>query len=522
MGQAQINVVRVPYQDTELVYEASNDAVIWRANTLYQKEPDTVAWISQFARDEVFFDIGANVGMYSVLAAKGRGVRVFAFEPESQNYALLNRNILYNQIQQLCIAFPLALGNEVKVDRLYLSEFGLGGSCHTFGDNIDFHLQQRSIEIAQGCVSFPLDQLVADGVVPSPDHIKIDVDGLEHVVLAGACEVLASQQLKSVLVELNTHLPEHQALIRHMAELGFEYDQRQVDVAVRQQGAFQGVGNYIFYKPDAHISFADIVVPEAAAAASSAAATAAAPSAAAPAPANKTNSADGNRVASHVLQRLSEIELVTDPYPYFYLTEVFPQDFYQQMMAMKPSNEELVSISQTGRTRGYDERFVMPFADGLARLVDANKVKFWSEFRSWFLNENFMVAMIKVFQQAIVQRGVKQLNVRGEGMFMRDHQGYQIGPHTDSPKRLLSVMFYLPEDQQHTGLGTTVYRPRQAGMQCSGARHHGFGDFVPEFTAPYAPNSAFGFLKTENSFHGVGQLTEAYLRDTLVYIVKHK
>src|SRR4029077_1974122 len=81
----------------------------WRVDTLFEKEPITIEWISNFKSDDVLVDVGANVGMYTVWAAKTRGVRVFAFEPEAQNFALLNRNIFFNDLGDSVNAYCLAI-----------------------------------------------------------------------------------------------------------------------------------------------------------------------------------------------------------------------------------------------------------------------------------------------------------------------------------------------------------------------------------------------------------------------------
>ncbi len=496
--QQQVKVVKVPFEDTELIYEAANSAVVWRAKTLYGKEPDTVAWIKQFNADDVFVDIGANVGMYTVLAARGRGARVYAFEPESQNFALLVRNVLYNQLQDRCTVFPMAVADRFKVDHLYLSQFGLGGSCHTFGENVDFHLKARNHTLSQGCVAMPLDDLVADGTVPEPNHVKIDVDGLEHLVLTGMTETLNHPALKSVLVELNTHLPEHRTLVEQMEHLGFVYAQNQVDIAIRQQGDFQGIGNYIFYRPECGINFDDLTVPEV-----------------------RLTNHDFSGVKKHVADKLANLDLKTDPYPHFYIEELFPADYYAQMMAMKPTSEELVCINETGRATGYDERFVMHLTDGIGQLLSEEKRRFWQNHQAWFCAEDLMIVLIKQLHAELVKRGVTHLNLKPEAMFMRDKQGYGIGPHTDSPRRMLSMMVYLPEDTGHAHLGTSVFRPLEPGRVCAGDAHHGFEGFEVVKTAPYVPNSAFGFMKTDNSFHGVAPMQDSYERDTLAYIVKH-
>lgn len=232
----------------EVAFATPNLATKFRVDTLRSKEPDTIAWIGSFARDAVLVDIGANVGMYSIWAGKTRGVRVFAFEPESQNYAILNKNIVLNGLSDQVVAYCLALSDEIAFSKLYLSGFQAGGSCHTFGEKLDHRLERRESRFAQGCVSSTLDQLVEDGVIPVPDHIKIDVDGIEHRVINGCRKVLADPRLKSVLIEINTNLELHRKIISDMTGLGFSYSQDQVRAALRSEGEFAGVGNHIFYR----------------------------------------------------------------------------------------------------------------------------------------------------------------------------------------------------------------------------------------------------------------------------------
>jgi len=71
-----------------------------RALSLRLKEPDTLQWIDGFGADEVFWDVGANVGVFGLYAAKRRGVRVLAFEPSASNYMVLCRNIRLNALEE--------------------------------------------------------------------------------------------------------------------------------------------------------------------------------------------------------------------------------------------------------------------------------------------------------------------------------------------------------------------------------------------------------------------------------------
>jgi FkbM family methyltransferase len=238
--------IEVEAGDTTVVYCIPTPDTKWRVDTLFTKEPDTIEWIGSFAPGEVFIDIGANVGMYTIWAAKTRQVRVYAFEPESQNYALLHRNIVVNDLSQRVTAYCLALSDERRFSLLHLSDFSLGGSCHTFGEALDYRLEPRESRVAQGCISATLDELVAAGAAEQPQHIKIDVDGLEHKVLAGAHATLRDPRLRSVLVEINTHLEPHRKLVADLRDLGFAYTDEQVARAMRTSGRFEGCANHVF------------------------------------------------------------------------------------------------------------------------------------------------------------------------------------------------------------------------------------------------------------------------------------
>jgi FkbM family methyltransferase len=190
----------------------------------------------------VLVDIGANVGMYTIWAAKTRNARVFAFEPESQNYAVLNRNIARNGLHDRVLDFFLSLSDAAGFGTLQLSQFGFGGSVHQFSSGAG----TKRVGYLQGSCSSTLDILVADGVVPVPDYVKIDVDGLEPRIVKGARKTFADPRVKSVLIEVDTRVESHWEMVDLMLELGFDYDPQQVERAQRKEGPFQGVGNYVF------------------------------------------------------------------------------------------------------------------------------------------------------------------------------------------------------------------------------------------------------------------------------------
>ena len=238
----------VEHEGVRMVFATPGVLALQRVQTIRDKEPWTLEWIAGFAEGDVLVDCGANVGMYTVWAAKTRRARVIAFEPEAQNYALLNRNILLNGIADLVTAYCVGLSDRSAYTALHMADLRPGASCHSVGEALDFRHEPMASRFAQGCVAATLDELVASGAVPVPDHIKIDVYGFEPKVIAGARATLADARVRSLLVEINRNLADHVEMVRAIESAGFRYDPAQVARAERRTGAFAGVAEHVFQR----------------------------------------------------------------------------------------------------------------------------------------------------------------------------------------------------------------------------------------------------------------------------------
>lgn len=223
-----------------MLFHTPNRHCAWRVETIYTKEPDTIQWLQKMKDGEVLYDVGANIGLYSIFAAK-RGVKVFAFEPESQNFAVLQKNIALNKLTN-CTAYPLCLSSVWAIDTLRLSSLIPGGSCHSFGADVDYRGAERKAGIVQGSIAITMDELC--GRLGYPDHIKIDVDGFEHLVLNGGQSAL--HHVKSLLCEMDSNRQEHMEWHERLLARGFEVDQQQIATAMRKEGSFAGIGNRIY------------------------------------------------------------------------------------------------------------------------------------------------------------------------------------------------------------------------------------------------------------------------------------
>lgn len=234
----------VVHDGRRMQFVTPNAYTKWRVETIRTKEPCTLEWIAGMQPGDVLVDVGANVGMYSIWAAATRGVEVRAFEPEAQNFALLNQNIFINGLGHMITAYPVGLADTRGLTVLHMSDMRAGASCHALGDALDYKGEALNVLHEQGSVAARLDDLREK--IPQPTHIKIDVDGFESRVVAGGLRTIA--KARSVLIEVNPALGEHQDMLWSMHTLGFEYDPAQVTAATRKDGPFKGVAEYVFFR----------------------------------------------------------------------------------------------------------------------------------------------------------------------------------------------------------------------------------------------------------------------------------
>lgn len=191
------------------------------------KEPDTVEWIESMKPGDTFYDIGANVGAYTLIAAKAFGgrVKVFAFEPAFLNFTQLCRNVALNQCQDSVTPLSIALSDKTTLDSFNYHDLIPGSALHTLGEAIDYKGDRFEPALKQSVLSFKTDDLIAQFDLPKPTHIKIDVDGIEFLVLKGADQTLSDGILHSIVVELEAGEGEQQ-ITEYLVQKGFRLDAR--------------------------------------------------------------------------------------------------------------------------------------------------------------------------------------------------------------------------------------------------------------------------------------------------------
>jgi len=221
--------------EKEFCYAVANPLLQLRAKTLFTKEPETLEWIDRMPQGAVLWDVGANVGTYSIYGAVSRRLRVFAFEPSVFNLEFLARNINLNKAVDQITIVPMALSDRRQVNEMRLTSSAWGGALSTFGETYDGNGEAINQIFGYEIPGLTMDDARDIFAIPQPDHIKIDVDGIEALVLAGGPDVLA--KTKSVLIEINDEF-EMQAkdCERILKSQGFVLkEKRQSDFEKRQE-----------------------------------------------------------------------------------------------------------------------------------------------------------------------------------------------------------------------------------------------------------------------------------------------
>ncbi len=180
----------------------TNDIEKWRYETFWDKEPETIEWINSFEDKRIFFDVGANIGIYSLyVASLYPDMRIFAFEPMQNNFTRLYENIKINKYKNI-IPIYMALHYETGIKDLLVPSNEIGRSeSQIIGFSelkdslyIDTVLSMNIEDFCKHFASWDINYI-------RPSYLKIDVDGIEFVIINGIGKII--NFINSCLVEIN-------------------------------------------------------------------------------------------------------------------------------------------------------------------------------------------------------------------------------------------------------------------------------------------------------------------------------
>lgn len=187
-------------QDHTIIFSAPTPTMVRRSRIRFKSEQKELRdFLNEVAEDDVVYDIGANTGIYTLFAAKKcSDCDVIAFEPYPPNLDLLKQDVNRNNIKNveiIDVALSDSVGN-IEFNQPSEDDVGYGSS------SIEAEKSEATIEIP----TTTGDQLIADGEIPIPNVIKIDVEGSEPLVIEGLKKTLSSPSCRTVYCEV--HLPD--------------------------------------------------------------------------------------------------------------------------------------------------------------------------------------------------------------------------------------------------------------------------------------------------------------------------
>jgi FkbM family methyltransferase len=204
--------------DTTTRFRVHSRAEYWRTDDFVDERPVLADLLAELSPDDVFYDVGANIGLYSCFAAsrlcKGR---VVAFEPHPETAERLRTNIALNI--EVYDVFEFALAD--SEDTMVLGPPENGGRPGTFRLRENGGKAAISVDVVRG------DELRARAGIPAPSVVKIDVEGAELDVLEGLSKTLSAERCRLVYVEVHPAVLEargnsQQDVESRLRELGFD------------------------------------------------------------------------------------------------------------------------------------------------------------------------------------------------------------------------------------------------------------------------------------------------------------
>lgn len=206
-----------------------NSRCLGRVRSFSSKEPETLAWIDKQQKDSVFYDIGSNIGLYSIYFVKVNSGKVYSFEPSIFNLEQLVKNINLNKLENSISIITNPLHNKVSISKLILNKLDKGASEAFYGEEINKSLLNQNYfnknNISCSLLGYNLDFLIENNFIKPPNCIKIDVDGTEDAIIEGAQKTLNNQNLKSLLIEFN-NMNNSELIYKIIHKSGFSIDEK--------------------------------------------------------------------------------------------------------------------------------------------------------------------------------------------------------------------------------------------------------------------------------------------------------
>lgn len=229
-------------------------------------------------------------------------------------------------------------------------------------------------------------------------------------------------------------------------------------------------------------------------------------------------------VLDHLLHRVEQTPAQDEPFSHIYLEEGLPRDVYEKLLDRFPPSEKYCLASeryQDGEI-GFIRTFFNLDAVNLDKLAREDRT-LWSGVAAALMAPQLKEAIFSklhkdlVFRYGVPAEEVKDLPGFAMPTLYREVEGFEIPPHPDTRKKVVTMHLYLPRDRSQLNLGTALYRKKLLAWPFGNWHHR----FVKVKQFPFQPNSGYAFVVnntlTKKSWHGREMLPPgAGVRNTLL------
>ncbi len=213
----------------------------------------------------------------------------------------------------------------------------------------------------------------------------------------------------------------------------------------------------------------------------------------------------------HISRSISNSDLCKNPFEHLYIKNFFSDIFYKKFLQFLPDKENYIQINKTKSvSRDYpDERYIFNITPESFKIFDNEQKLFFGEVVNSLMSKDFFDAVVNKFGNNEFKVKPEDLNIRMA--LVKDYTNYNLGAHTDSADKFMTFLFYLPGDDSHKHIGTSLYQLKKtANKNIAYSNHYSEHEtkelFEEKKLAEFLPNSVLIFPRTDFSYHGVSSI----------------
>jgi len=190
----QTNLVyKLNFDNRVIFFKTGHNRLLWRAKSFFSEEPLMIEWLKTFNSKDIFLDIGANVGTYTI-PALSKKAKVYACELDPRNCSIIVENVFLNNFFDNFYLFPFGFSDFNSFQDIFYRDFSVGDALQSISRPSLIPSVASNKKFSSKQILFSLDYIFKEFKLEQPNKIKIDVDGNEKQVFEGGKNTILNCQ----------------------------------------------------------------------------------------------------------------------------------------------------------------------------------------------------------------------------------------------------------------------------------------------------------------------------------------